>query len=120
MPYIKGEEIDPETLVADRPKFDLIIDEIVDAIVADAVDSGNEMNGFGTVNYVCLRIGLKVLRKLFGKLRYWQIPLIRGVYEDIATVVHDRIEVPYEKKKQKENGDVDILAEYEAEIGENP
>ena len=100
MPYIRASA---------RPKLDRNIDTLVDTIVADAVDSGDELSAIGLLNYSITRLLLSSFGKLF-KRSYWNFPLLKGLLVDIGDEVQDRIQRKYEDGKKELNGD---LVEFE-------
>ncbi len=107
MPYIAPK---------DRKKFDPIIDELADKIVAEAKEYNYDGAFAGLINYACTRLTLKVIKLLFGKMRYWMIATVVGTFNNIAEEFYRRVGIPYEEKQIKQSGDVDLYKEYEDEI----
>lgn len=107
MPYIAPK---------DREKFDSLIDELADCIVAEAKDYKYDGAFAGLLNYTCTRLALKVARIQFGKMRYWLIAIITGVFKNVADEFYRRAGIPYEDKQIIKNGDVDLYKEYFDEI----
>ena len=109
MPYIPPGE-------GQRKELDPLIDELAERIVAMA-KRGEEGNDFeGPLNYTCTRLGLKILKLLFGRFRYKRSPVVRGVFHDVASEFYRRLMGPYEDKQIEKNGDVDLYAEFLEEI----
>lgn len=98
MPYIKQEQ---------REKLNSAIDELSDRIVS-MVKSEDDSAFAGILNYVSTRLALSIIRKKFGKIRYWMIAVITGVFKNVADEFYRRLAVPYEDKKIDEEGDVDL------------
>jgi len=108
MPYIKQEQ---------RKKLDSAIDELSDRVVS--VVKGEDDNAFaGVLNYVSTRLALSIIRKKFGKIRYWMIAIITGVFKNVADEFYRRLAVPYEDKKIDEEGDVDLYEDLLKDIKE--
>lgn len=97
MPYIKQE---------DRPRFDKIIDELVEELKWGHEKYGYDGAFAGLLNYTVTEMTMKLRRRLFGKIRYWQIALISGVFHNIADEFYRRAAAPYEDIQIKNNGDV--------------
>lgn len=109
MPYIPKEE---------RGNYDSLIDELAERIVAHT--KGKEDTAFaGVLNYICTRLTLKVIKLKFGKLRYSILAIVTGVFKNIADEFYRRLGVPYEDKKIKEHGDVDLYEGFSKEIKES-
>jgi hypothetical protein len=100
MPYIAA---------SSRIKLDKTIDPLIDSIIAEAVDSGDELNAVGLLNYSITRMILTVFRRLFPR-KYWNYPLAKGLLVDIGDELQDRSQRKYEDGKKEKNGD---LAEFE-------
>ena len=101
MPYIAPK---------DRTQFDPLIDALAEKIVAVAKAQKNETAFAGLLNYTCTRLALKIIKLQFGKMRYWVLALVTGVFKNIADEFYRRVGVPYEDQKIAENGDVDLYA----------
>lgn len=96
MPYIAA---------SSRPKLDRNIDTLVDTIVADAADSGDELSAIGLLNYSITRLILATFKKLFPR-KYWRFPLLKGLMVDIGDEIQDRIQRNFEDSKRELNGDL--------------
>lgn len=107
MPYIAPK---------DRKKIDPMIDKLAEQIVIEAKESKYDAAFAGLLNYVCTRLTLKVIRSLFGKMRYWIIATVIGTFDNIADEFYRRVGLPYENKQMKKSGDIDLYKEYEKEI----
>lgn len=99
MPYIKQD---------DRTTFNPLVDRLSEAIVKQSQEKG-VMEFAGFLNYVFTRTVMQVLKGLFGKLKYWHLAVIFGVLLTMTLELYRRVAVPYEKKKIKENGDLDVF-----------
>ena len=107
MPYIAPK---------DRKKFDPIIDELAEKIVEEAKSYNYDGAFAGLINYTCTRLTLRVIKTLFGKMRYWMIATVVGTFHNVAEEFYRRVGIPYEDKQIKQSGDVDLYKEYEEEI----
>jgi len=108
MPYIAPK---------DREKLDGLIDQLADQIVVEAKEYNYDAAFAGLLNYACTRLALKLVRLQFGKIRYWTIATVTGVFKNIADEFYRRVGVPYEDKQINKNGDVDLYSEFSKEIG---
>ncbi len=109
MPYIPVEQ---------RRVCDALIDELAGQIVRLAREDASEGAFAGLLNYACTRLALKVVRRRFGRLRYWLIAILSGTFRNIADEFYRRLAAPYEDQQLAKSGDVDLYAEYQAEIGQ--
>ena len=107
MPYIAHK---------DREKLDPLIDQLAERIVAEAKEYKYDGAFAGLLNYACTRLALKVVRLQFGKIRYWLIATVSGVFKNIADEFYRRVGVPYENTQIAKSGDVDLYREYVEEI----
>lgn len=107
MPYISQK---------DRQKLDPLIDKLAEQIVAEAKEYKYDGAFAGLLNYTCTRLALKVVKMQFGKIRYWLIAAVSGVFKNIADEFYRRVGVPYEDKQIKKSGDVDLYEEFAREI----
>jgi uncharacterized membrane-anchored protein len=107
MPYIATEQ---------RQELDGLIDQLADAILAQARKAEYDGAFAGLLNYACTRLALRIVRRRFGPLRYWLIALITGVFKNIGDEFYRRLAVPYENMQMARSGDVDLYAEYLREI----
>lgn len=108
MPYIAPK---------DRVKLDPLIDELAGRIATEAKGRKHDAAFAGLLNYACTRLALKILRLQSGKMRYWMIALVTGVFKNISDEFYRRLAVPYEDRQIAESGDVDLYKEYSEEIG---
>ncbi len=109
MPYIAPK---------DRKKVDPLIDQLAEQIAKEAKSYKNDAAFAGLLNYTCTRLALKVVRILFGEIRYWIIATVVGTFNNVAEEFYRRLGVPYENKQIKKSGDVDLYKEFEKEIAE--
>lgn len=107
MPYI-----DPQK----RTDLDGPIDELADRIVAAAKADQGDAAFAGYLNYACTRLALSVVRQLFGRMHYWIIAAVCGVFSNVADEFYRRVGGPYEDKKILQAGDVDLYQLYLSEI----
>ncbi len=107
MPYISAEQ---------RQACDGLIDALAGQIVVLAEESGADGAFAGLLNYACTRLALMVVRRKFGRLRYWLIAILTGTFKNIADEFYRRLAVPYEEREMAKSGDVDLYAEFLAEI----
>ncbi len=107
MPYIAPK---------DRKQFDPLIDGLAKEIVREAKEYDYDGAFAGLINYTCTRLTLKVIRLLFGKMRYWIIATVVGTFDNVAEEFYRRVGLPYEDKQIKKSGDVDLYEEFEKEI----
>ncbi len=101
MPYIKP---------GHRKVLDPHIDKLAETIVKESENSLTDFAGF--INYVSTRIALKVVRTKFGKMRYWILAILTGVFINVVFELYRRLGAPYEDAQIKKNGDVDIIDEF--------
>jgi hypothetical protein len=107
MPYIPADQ---------RKTCDGLIDELAGQIVRLARESGSDGAFAGLLNYACTRLALQVVRLRFGRMRYWLIAILTGTFKNIADEFYRRLVAPYEDRQIAKSGDVDLYAEYLAEI----
>lgn len=107
MPYIAPK---------DRKKVDPLIDQLAEQIAKEAKAYKNDAAFAGLLNYTCTRLALKVVRILFGEIRYWIIATVVGTFNNVAEEFYRRLGVPYENKQIKKSGDVDLYKEFEKDI----
>jgi hypothetical protein len=107
MPYIEPK---------DRKILDPLIDQLAEQIVVEAKKSEHEAAFTGLLNYSSTRLALKVLRIRFGKIRYWLIAAVVGTFHNVADEFYRRLGIPYEDRMIERNGDVDLYAEFVADI----
>jgi len=103
MPYITQES---------RKKFDPLIDQLADKIVEESKKENYDGAFAGFLNYSCTRLALKIIRKQFGKLRYWLVAIMVGTFHGVADEFFRRLGSKYEEKRIIELGDVDLYKEY--------
>ncbi len=68
------------------------------------------------LNYTCTCLALNIVRRRYGRLRYWLIALITGTFKNIGDEFYRRLGTPYEDQQIALNGDVDLYAQFLAEI----
>jgi hypothetical protein len=107
MPYIAQK---------DREKLDPLIDQLAEQIVKEAKEYGYDGAFAGLLNYTCTRLALKIVKLQFGKMRYWIVASVTGVFKNIGDEFYRRTGVPYEDKQIIKNGDVDLYKEFLDEI----
>lgn len=111
MPYIRHE---------DRVHIDPLIDQLAERIVIQAKQAGYDAAFSGLLNYACTRLALKIVRLQFGRMRYWLIAAVTGVFKNVGDEFYRRVALPYEDLQSKINGDVDLYREFDEQIeGEN-
>lgn len=107
MPYIAPQ---------DREKLDSLINQLAEQIVLEAKEYNYDAAFAGLLNYTCTRLALKIVRLQFGKMRYWIIATVTGVFKNIGDEFYRRVGTPYEEKQILKSGDVDLYQEYLNEI----
>ncbi len=107
MPYITP---------ARRQELDPLIDRLADRLAAQAEAAGDDGAFAGLLNYTCTRLALAVVRRRFGRLRYWLIAALSGVFQNISAEFYRRVAVPYEDRQMAQSGDVDLFEEFVREI----
>jgi hypothetical protein len=107
MPYIT-----PEL----RREIDPLIDTLADRLAAQAEAAEYDGAFTGLLNYTCTRLALAVIRRRFGRLRYWLIAALTGVFHNIASEFYRRVAVPYEDRQMAQSGDVDLFQEFVREL----
>jgi hypothetical protein len=107
MPYIA-----PEL----RRELDPLIDMLADRLAAQAEAAEYDGAFTGLLNYTCTRLALAVIRRHFGRLRYWLIAALTGVFHNIASEFYRRVAVPYEDRQMAQSGDVDLFQEFVREL----
>ena len=100
MPYIA-----PEL----RQELDPLIEALADRLAAQAEVAGYDGAFTGLLKYACTRLGLAVVRRRFGRLRYWLIAALSGVFQNVASEFYRRVAVPYEDRQMAQSGDVDLF-----------
>lgn len=110
MPYVPkaGEEVrdDKQMLQNVRPLLDPHIEALADEIIKAAKEYGYDGAFAGLVNYSVTRIFCRILISLFGRLRYWHSPIVRGTCQDIGDEFYRRVMIPYEEVQIVKNGGV--------------
>lgn len=107
MPYIRVEQ---------RKDCDALIDELAGEIVRLAAADDSDGAFAGLLNYACTRLALQIVRRRFGRMRYWLIAILTGTFKNIADEFYRRLAAPYEDRQIAKSGDVDLYAEYLMEI----
>jgi hypothetical protein len=119
-PATPGEMDMPYIAPSHRQELDTIIAELAGKIVQEADKLNHEAAFAGLLNYTCTCLALQIVRQRFGRLRYWLIALISGTFHNIADEFYRRLAGPYEDRQISTNGDVNLYAEYLAEIKNEP
>jgi hypothetical protein len=102
MPYI-----DPKY----RKRLDPLIDKLADEVVHEARQEKYDAAFTGLLNYVYTRLVLKIVKRLFGKVRYWVIAAVSGVFKNASDEWYRRVGAPYEDRKIKSEGDLPLFHE---------
>ncbi|MDD3434416.1 MAG: hypothetical protein BWY48_00292 [Parcubacteria group bacterium ADurb.Bin305] len=111
MPYITSKS---------RQQLDLYIDQLADKIVEESKNENYDAAFAGLLNYSCTKLALQVIYKRFGKLRYWLVAIVSGVFNNIGEEFYRRLAAPYENKQIQKNGDVDLYSQFEKIIEQEP
>jgi hypothetical protein len=106
----------PYTTLPDQRPLNPHIDELAKQIVLLASPDKGDFAFAGHLNYVCTRLALKVIKLRFAKIRYGIFATTSGVFHHIADEFYRRLVTPYEDIQIRTNGDVDLYAEFEAEL----
>ncbi|MDD5640249.1 MAG: hypothetical protein PHX53_01285 [Syntrophales bacterium] len=107
MPYIQARH---------RQELDDLIDQLADRIIGQSRQHEDPGAFAGLLNYACTRLTLQIVRRRFGRLRYWLIAIICGTSKNIADEFYRRLAAAYEDKQMALSGDVDLFQEYLEEI----
>ena len=107
MPYIA-----PEL----RRELDPLIDALADRLASQAKAAGSDGAFTGLLNYACTRLALALIRRRFGRLRYWLIAAVTGVFHNVAAEFYRRVAVPYEDVQMGKSGDVDLFEEFSRDL----
>ncbi|OGF99554.1 hypothetical protein A2Y99_04265 [Candidatus Gottesmanbacteria bacterium RBG_13_37_7] len=107
MPYIAIDE---------RKKLDILIDRLADQIVSQAKKSDNQGAFAGLLNYTCTNLALKIIKKQFGKMRYWLIAITVGTFQTVAGEFYRRVGIPYENKQIENKGDLKLYHDFSEQI----
>jgi hypothetical protein len=99
-----------------RQELDPLIEALAARIVLEADKTNQEAAFAGLLNYTCTCLALNIVRRRFGRLRYWLIALITGTFKNIADEFYRRLAAPYEDRQIVVNGDVDLYAQFLSEI----
>jgi hypothetical protein len=110
MPYIA-----PEL----RRELDPLIDALASRLAAQAESAGYEGAFTGLLNYACTRLALAVIHRRCGRLRYWLIAALTGVFHNMASEFYRRLAAPYEDLQMAQSGDVDLFQEFLREMEKN-
>ena len=113
---LKGENPVPYILAKHRREIDALIDQLAAAILKEAKESDYDGAFAGLLNYTCTRLALKIVRQRFGRMRYWLIAMITGIFKNVADEFYRRVGVPYENQQMARNGDVDLYQDYLGEL----
>jgi len=106
----------PYILAKHRREIDALIDQLAAAILKEAKESDYDGAFAGLLNYTCTRLALKIVRQRFGRMRYWLIAMITGIFKNVADEFYRRVGVPYENQQMARNGDVDLYQDYLGEL----
>ena len=107
MPYIA-----PEL----RQELDPLIYRLADRLAIQAEAAGYDAAFTGLLNYACTRLALAVVQRRRGRLRYWLIAALTGVFHNMADEFYRRLAAPYEDRQIRQSGDVDLFQEFLREI----
>jgi hypothetical protein len=107
MPYIAPQH---------RQELDPLIEALATRIVQEADKIDQDAAFAGLLNYTCTCLALSIVRRRFGRLRYWLIALLTGTFKNIADEFYRRLAAPYEDQQIAVNGDVDLYAQFLAEL----
>jgi hypothetical protein len=99
-----------------RRELDPLIDALAQRLAAQAEAAGYDGAFTGLLNYACTRLALAVVRRRFGRLRYWLIAALTGVFHNLATEFYRRVAVPYEEAQRAQSGDVDLFQEFAGDL----
>jgi len=99
-----------------REDFDPLIEALAERLAAQAKEAGYDGAFTGLLNYACTRLALAVIRRRFGRLRYWLIAALTGVFHTVAAEFYRRLAAPYEDRQMAQTGDVDLFQEFFQEI----
>jgi hypothetical protein len=110
MPYIAPEQ---------RRELDPLIEALAGRLALQAEAAGYDGAFTGLLNYACTRLALAVVRRRFGRLRYWLIAAVTGVFHTMADEFYRRLAVPYEDRQMAHSGDVDLFQEFLRDITEH-
>lgn len=99
-----------------RQDLDPLIEALAERLVQQAQGLEPEAAFAGLLNYTCTRLALLIVRRRFGRLRYWLIALITGTFKNIADEFYRRLATPYEELQKGKHGDVDVYADFLQEI----
>ena len=103
MPYISKKQ---------RKALDSHIDALAETIANGTRELGDNTAFAGMLNYVCTRLGLKIVNLLFKKPRYWIIAMLTGVFQNVSEEFYRRVAAPYEDEKIRDEGDVDAISSF--------
>ncbi len=103
MPYIA-----PEL----RRELDPLIDQLASRLAAQAESAGYDGAFTGLLNYTCTRLALATIRSRWGRLRYWLIAALTGVFHNMATEFYRRLAGPFEDVQMPQTGDVDLFHDF--------
>ena len=106
----------PYILAKHRREIDALIDQLAAAILKEAKEYEYDGAFAGLLNYTCTRLALKIVRQRFGRMRYWLIAMITGIFTNVADEFYRRVGVPYENQQMARNGDVDLYQDYLGEL----
>lgn len=103
MPYIKQEH---------RERLNPLISELAKHVVEISREEDGDGSFAGPLNYSCTRLALEVIRLRFGRIRYWLIAIVTGVFSNVSGEFYRRLATPYEDKQIENHGDLDLYKEF--------
>ena len=99
-----------------RRELDPLIDALAERLAAQSQAAGSDGAFTGLLNYACTRLALALIRRRFGRLRYWLIAAVTGVFHNVAAEFYRRVAVPYEDVQMAKSGDVDLFEEFTRDL----
>jgi hypothetical protein len=102
MPYIT-----PEL----RRDLDPLIDALAGRLAQQAREADSEGAFAGPLNYALTRLALSTVHLRFGKLSYWLIATLTGIFQNLGQEFYRRLAAPYEDQAIIRNGDVEVVEE---------
>ena len=82
-----------------------------DELAQQAREADSEGAFAGPLNYALTRLALSTVHLRFGKLSYWLIATLTGVFQNLGQEFYRRLAAPYEDQAMAKNGDVEVLEE---------
>jgi hypothetical protein len=106
----------PYIILKHRTRLDPHIDALANAIIAIALEEKGGEIFAGLLNYACTRLAIKTAFDLFGKIRYWIIASLSGLFANISQEFYRRVAGPYEDKQSEKSGDVKEFSDFEKQL----